>query len=227
MKLTLISKKSEAGGATSFVFQPDSALAWQAGQFLHYTLPHKNPDERKTERYFTISAAPFEKNVMVTARFSEKGSSFKKALSALPIGGTIEAEGPEGDFVVDDPSAEFVFIAGGIGVTPYRSILLDLDNKGISIKCKLLYANRDNNFIFREELEALAKKHPNFRIRYFVDPERIDEAAIKQEAPDLAKPIFYVSGPEPMTEAFGKMLLGMGVADARLKRDYFPGYNWP
>lgn len=227
MKLTLISKKPETPGVISFVFEPEAGFAWQAGQFLHYKLPHEGQDERKDERYFTISAAPFEKNAMITTRISEKGSSFKNALVGLPIGGTVEAEGPMGEFTVDDPSGEFIFIAGGIGITPYRAILLDLDKKGVEINGKLLYANRDSNFIFKEELEALAAKHKNFTIRYFVDPERIDESTIKTEAPDLTRPVFYVSGPEPMVEAFEKMLLGMGVEDSRLKRDYFPGYNWP
>lgn len=228
MKLTLIRKRQESLGATSFIFKPDSPVfSWQAGQFLHYTIPHENPDNRKMERYFTISAAPFEKNVMLTTRFTEKGSSFKNALSALPISGTIEADGPDGDFVVTNLTAEFIFIAGGIGITPYRAILLALDKRDVAINAKLLYANHDSNFVYKEELEALAKKHKKFTLRYFIDPQRIDETAVRKEISNFAKPIFYVSGPEPMVEAFEKMLLGMGVPDANLKRDYFPGYNWP
>lgn len=227
MKLSLIEKRKEAGDATSFIFKPETPLSWQAGQFLHYILPHENPDDRKIERYFTISAAPFEGHVMFTTRLSEERSSFKTALDALPVGGMIEADGPEGDFVIADPSKKFVFIAGGIGITPYRAILLDLDSKGVDINAQLLYSNRDNNFVFREELEALAKKHSNFHIRYFVNPERIDEAAIRKEVPDLSEPVFYVSGPEMMVEAFEKMMLGMAIPEDRLKRDYFPGYDWP
>jgi len=227
MKLKLIEKRFETADITSFIFKPDTDLKWQAGQFLHYNLPDKNPDNRKTERFFTIAAAPFEKNVMVTTRFAEKSSSFKKDLFSLPIGGEINASGPMGSFVVEDPAKEFVFIAGGIGITPFRSILLDLDNKEVPIRGKLLYANRDNNFVFKKELDALAQKHKDFKIRYFVDPEKIDEAAIKQEAPDLKSPIFYVSGPEPMVEAFEKILAGIGVPNSHIKRDYFPGYDWP
>lgn len=227
MKLVLIGKKTEAADATSFIFKSEITTPWQAGQFLHYTLPHDNPDDRKDERYFTISAAPFEKNIMLTTRFAEKGSSFKRALSALPLGGTIEASGPEGDFVITDSGTELIFIAGGIGITPYRAILLDLDRRGVSINAKLLYANRDSSFIYKEELGALTAKHKNFTIRYFVSPERIDEIVIRKEVADLTRPTFYVSGPEAMVESFEKMLLGMGVPDGNLKRDYFPGYNWP
>lgn len=130
MGLTLLEKHPEAGDATSFIFKPETPLVWQAGQFLHYNLLHQNPDERKAERYFTIASAPFEQNIWLTTRHMEKGSSFKAALFALPIGGNIEANGPEGDFVVNDLAREFIFIAGGIGITPYRSILLDLDQRG-------------------------------------------------------------------------------------------------
>src|SRR5207244_1615721 len=106
-------------------------------------------------------------------------------------------------------------------ITPYRSILLDLDHKGFSINTKLLYANRDKNFVFKEELEMLAEKHPNFKIKYFVNPNRIDEKAIKEKVPDLSKPIFYVSGPAPMVFAFEKMLDQIGVSKEHVKLDDF------
>jgi len=248
VKLTLIGKEKEARDVVSFIFKPEAPLAWVAGQFLHYKLPHPDPDERKDERWFTISAPPFEGNVVVTTRISENGSSFKKALNALPAGGTIEASGPDGDFIIEDPKGaaqgmpfdvasldsardrqgrEFVFIAGGMGITPFRAMLLDLDKRGVAINAKLLYANRDGNFVFRDKLEALAGKHKNLTIRYFVTPERIDEATVASEAPDITKPVFYVSGPEPMVEQFEKMLSGLGVPEPHLKRDYFPGYTWP
>ena len=227
MILTLSETKPEAGDAASFIFEPGQALEWKAGQYLHYTLPHDNPDSRKDERYFTIASAPFEKRVMITTRIVEKASSFKRALKALAIGGQIRADGPFGEFTDDDPEAEFVFISGGIGITPYRSILLDLDRRGLPIKGLLMYANSTDNAVFREELESLAGRHPDFRIAYFIGDRRIDEAAVRAAVPDLGRPFFYASGPEPMVQAMEKMLLGMGVPDGRFKRDFFPGYDWP
>lgn len=226
MKLSLIGKEPEAGDAMSFVWQPEAPIVWQAGQFLHYSLPHENPDERGIERWFTISSAPSRVNPTITTRIGENASSFKKALLALPVGGTIEAGSPDGDFIAEEPGAEMIFIAGGIGITPYHAILSDMDNRGAEINAKLLYANRDDNFVFKSELDALAAKHKNFKIRYFVSPEKIDGAVIAQEAADVTKPTFYVSGPEPMVESFEKMLGGLGVPEPHLKRDYFPGYAW-
>jgi ferredoxin-NADP reductase len=227
MKLFLESVKQEAGDACSFVFRPETPLVWQAGQFMHYNLIHPNPDSRKTERYFTIASAPYEKNIMITTRLIETASSFKKTLKTMPVGSTIDADGPAGEFTVPDDAGEAVFIAGGIGITPFRSILLDRDHRGLPVNATLMYANSTENFVFREELETLAKRQPGLKIIYFVGGNRIDEAAIRRTVADIARPVFFVSGPEPMVQALEAVLKDMGVLEANLKRDYFPGYDWP
>lgn len=231
MKLTPLNKKEESPDVVSFIFnKPDADFSWLAGQFLHYTLPHAQADDRKTERYFTIASAPHEGNIMITTRFAgqDKSSSFKKALFAMKIGDTIEAAGPDGDFILSDPNKTYIFIAGGIGITPYHSILLDMDHKNLPMNVTLLYASKNkDNVVYKDELEALAAKHPTFKIHYFFNTEQIDEAAIKNIVPDLARPIFYVSGPEPMVEMFEKMLPQMGIPEDSIKKDYFPGYDWP
>jgi ferredoxin-NADP reductase len=226
MKMKLIEKREEAPDVTSFIFEPETAFSWEAGQLLHYTLPHENEDDRGSDRYFTISTAPFEKHVAITTRFAgEKTSSFKQALFGMEQGAVIEADGLEGDFTVQDTQTPVVFIAGGIGITPFRSILLDLDQKGLQIDATLLYANRNENIVFKDELEALAAKHPQFTIKYFIDQQRINEEAIKAAVTDLSVPVFYVSGPKPMVKAFETMMKEMGIADERIKRDFFPNYE--
>lgn len=228
MRLTLINKKQETSDVISFFFKSETPLTWQAGQFLLYTLDHPNPDNRKTQRYFTIASAPFEGHIMLTTPFAkEKGSTFKHALYNLPLGVTIGAEGSDGDFVIEGSSKDYLFIAGGIGITPYRAIFLDLDHQNLPINVTLLYSNRTPEFVYKTELEALARKHPALQVHYFVDPERVTEEAIKKIVPNLQIPIFYVSGPEPMVEAFEKTLPAMGVSKDHMKLDYFPGYDWP
>ena len=228
MKLTLSQKTREAGDAFSFFFKSKAPLSWQAGQFLAYTLDHPNPDQRGIKRYFTIASAPFEKEVMITTRInSDKGSSFKKALYNLAEGQTIEAEGPRGSFVIEDPKQKYVFLAGGIGITPFRAILLDLDHRKLPINVTLLYANRNNDFPFQRELELLAQKHRNFKIHYFAEPRRIAEQSIREIVPNLQKPIFYISGPLPMVQAMEHMLSEMGIPATHVKQDSFPGYGWP
>lgn len=227
MKLILTDRKPEAPDTISLVFKPQNPLNWRAGQFLVYTLPHPSMDDRKDERYFTISSAPNEGYIMLTTRFAEKSSTFKKTLKNLPVGGTVDVSAPDGDFTAVDPAAEMVFIAGGIGITPYRAILADMQSRNLPIHATLLYANRDENFVYRNELETIAAKNPGFKINYFVSPNRVNEEAIRKAAPDLTKPIFYVSGPEPMVESFQKTLSGMGISETHIKTDFFPGYDWP
>jgi ferredoxin-NADP reductase len=226
MTFTLIDKKQETNDVTTFIFKSDEPLSWTPGQLLHYTLPHEDPDDRGIERWFTISSAPSEKNPALTTRFAgEKSSSFKKALFALPIGGTITADGLEGDFTLPDPGVPVVFIAGGIGITPFHSILKELDHMGTSINGTLIYANRNDAITFKSELDALAAKYPTLKIRHVIEPERIDETVIRSAVPDLSTPVFYVSGPEPMVEHFIPLFEGMGIAPEHIKHDFFPGYD--
>jgi ferredoxin-NADP reductase len=227
MKFTLSRTKQEATDTVSFIFAPDQPLQWKAGQLLRYVLNHPNPDDRGVERFFSIASAPHEKHVMLTTRFAPKSSSFKKALKNLKPGDAIEAHDLEGDFVVDHRKKTFVFIAGGIGITPFRAILLDLEHNKKPLNVQLLYANRDNDFPYRKELEALRRRHPEFRIDYVVSPKRIDEKSIPQFVPDIKKPMLYVSGPEPMVESMNKALKKIGVPKGRIKNDFFPGYQWP
>jgi ferredoxin-NADP reductase len=228
MKLTLIAKRPETQGVVSFLFSSDAPLKWQAGQFLQYRLPHPNADDRGITRYFTIASAPFEGHVMLTTRLgADRTSSFKRALRQLPVGATVDADEPEGDFVAGDPADTHVLIAGGIGVTPFRAILLDLEHRGLPIDATLLYANRTPDFVYKAELDALTGRHPGLAVRYLVSPERVTETTIRDAAAVLTRPAFHVSGPELFVDAMASMLSGLGVPDTRVKRDYFPGYDWP
>jgi ferredoxin-NADP reductase len=227
MRLTLVEKRRETDDTKSFFFAGDSGLTWKAGQYIHYKLPHADPDARGIERYFSIASAPFEKRVRLTCRFAHRSSSFKKALDALPIGSEIEADPPEGDFCVDDLSKPLVFIAGGIGITPFRAILLDLEHRQQAFQIQLLYANRGEDAVFRGELDSLAKRRPSLRICYYIGDDRLDAKGIQRAAPELDPHRFYVSGPEPMVESFDKILKELGVPEKEIENDFFPGYEWP
>ncbi|MGE5443837.1 MAG: ferredoxin--NADP reductase [Ignavibacteriales bacterium] len=226
MKLNLISRKTEVPGVESFIFKPSEPVTWKAGQFFHYVLHHEPTDNRGSDRWFTIATALSEEIVMITTRLTDdKGSSFKKTLADFKIGDAIEVSDLDGDFLVEDLGKEYIFIAGGIGITPFRSILKDLEQKGEQPVITLLYANRDQNIVYKDELEVFAKNNPNFKMHYIISPERIDLAKIKEHVPDVQKPIFYVSGPEPMVESLGNALKQAGIPADHLKQDWFPGYS--
>lgn len=228
MRLTLKEKKAEAGDAVTFIFNSEEPTVWEAGQYIKYTLVHHKPDEKGVKRYFTISAAPDEQFPRITTRLnSEKLSSFKQALSELPIGGKIDAEPPRGSFIVTNPHQPIIFIAGGIGITPFRSILLDMEYRQQPINLPLLYANRGPEIIFQDELEQVASRNPGLDIHYIIEPERINENKIKKVINNYTQPLYYISGPEPMVQATFEMLRSLKIPEEQLKRDDFPGYDWP
>jgi len=225
MKLNLVERRTEVPGVESFIFEPREPLNWKAGQYLHYVLHHEPTDDRGSDRWFTVASAPFEKCVQITTRIApEKGSSFKAKLLSLMIGKSIEISVVEGDFVVDDFAQEYVFIAGGIGITPFHSILKEADHAGEKLHVTLLYANRDERIVFKEELEGFSKNNPNLSIHYILAPERVDEFVIRKFVPDLLKPMFYISGPEPMVHALAGTVKAIGVQKENIKLDDFPGY---
>lgn len=224
MKLQLKSRKVEQEDVETFIFRPEQPIVWQAGQYLHYVLPHSNPDDRGIERWFTIASAPFEKHIQVTTRFTQQGgSTFKKALRSMKIGDLVEADGPKGEFVTSGAGKKPIFIAGGIGITPFRAMLLQLDHDGQAINGELLYVNRDNNLVFEDELTKLESKHPAFHIQRFIGEKRIEKADFAGYIND-ANSIFYISGPKPMVENYQHSLVSLGVSEDRIKTDYFPGY---
>jgi ferredoxin-NADP reductase len=225
VKLKLTARKKESLDVVSFIFKPQEPLTWKAGQFLHYVLNHAPTDYRGSDRWFTIASAPFERHVMITTRFAgAKGSTFKKTLQKLKLGDTIEVSDCDGDFTLGDSRAEYVFIAGGIGITPFRSILKQAEHDRKSPRVTLLYANRKSVAAYKKELDAMAQRNPKFKIHYLFHPHRIDKKTIKELVPDVKKPTFYVSGPEPMVESIGKMLQQIGVPKKHIKQDWFPGY---
>ena len=224
MKLRFVEKRKEIEHVYSFVFEPEEEITWQPGQYLHYELPHPDADDRGVERWFTISAAPFEKYIQLTTRFdNEHSSSFKKALLKLEPGTEVEAGEPRGDFLLDPEASRHILIAGGIGITPYRSQLAQLDHDGQQLNVDLFYANRDDNFVFDEEFKQFASRHPEFKISKFVGDHRIQESDLKPFLGD-ERAIFYFSGPRPMVEAYQHQLEDLEVNPERIKTDYFPGY---
>ena len=234
MLLTLTSRHREAETFESFSFEPDRPFTFEAGQYLRYTLDHHAPDDRGPSRYFTIASAPAERFVMLATRFSTPGSSFKQALSRLEVGAVVEATGPSGQFVYSDRERPAVFIAGGIGITPFRSMLVDLASRPLAASVTLLYANSTPDIPFRRLFDDLATRQPCLNVAYTVsqpDPAwqgpvgRIDERFIRDHAPLEREPLFYVAGPDAMVDATADTLRAIGVPDDSIKRDYFPGYD--
>jgi ferredoxin-NADP reductase len=232
--LRFLQCKREAENVASFLFQPESPLEFQAGQYLQVLLPHVAPDHRGISRSFSIASSPREPLIRLTTRLSSPGSSFKRALAKLQPGAVLDASGPFGDFVYADDGRAPVFIAGGIGITPIRSILDDLACRTPRISATLLYSNASHAIPFRTELDALMAGWPELQVVYTVSrPEkdwrgrtgRIDAHVVEEYVPDPAGSRFFVCGPTPMVSAMREILVGMGVETDQVIHEGFPGYE--
>lgn len=225
MNLILIKIKNEGANIKTFIFEPDQKLIWKAGQYLIYILNHKNPDTRGKMRFLTISASPFEKHPAITTRITSNSSSFKKALANLKIGEKIIAKGPDGDLVIDDANKNYMFIAQGIGITPFKSIIKQLNFEKKAININLLYINKTSEIPFRNELEEIAEKHNEFKIHYFSSPDEINRETLTRLTKNFKETLFYISGSEIMIENIKKILKKLGTPRENIKEDYFLGYK--
>lgn len=217
--LKLLSSHDEVGNIRTFIFETGGA-SWQAGQYQTYVLSQAGGTEDDNQRFFTIAAAPSEGEFHISTRVS--GSKFKQALNALQPGDTIEAHGIEGDFTwEDDSDALVVLVAGGIGVTPFRSMLLERHALGKPLSAMLVYFTRDDAIPFKSEFNALIAEHPELHIAYNVG-QSITADNIFATAPQVATATTYLSGPEAMVDVVGEELRKRGV---NLKQDWFPGYD--
>lgn len=215
--LKFLKSYDEVGNIRTFVFET-AGDTWQAGQYQKYELAQVEGDKKAKRRYFTIASAPSEGEIHISTRVSD--SAFKQTLNSLQPGDTIEASGIEGDFTWEG-AEPVVLVAGGIGVTPYRSMLLERAATNRQLSAHLLYFGRDENFAFRGEFDRLAAAHPELNIDYIVG-EPVTGDAILAHAPEAAEQTTYLSGPEPMVDAVGEALTAGGVT---IKQDWFPGYT--
>ncbi|MCE5330184.1 FAD-dependent oxidoreductase [bacterium] len=223
--LKFIKKIQNAQNVYSFIFEASDDFKWIAGQFVQITFPHDNPDSRGINRFFSISSAPFEKNVMITTRFENQGgSSFKKAFYNITPGTFIESTLPKGNFIIEKHDKKIILIAGGIGITPVRSLILDLDHNNKLKNIDLLYSNRDDDIPFKEELENRKVSNSLFNIYYFINPVFISAETLNKIYDIFPDCYAYLSGPPSMIKSIADLLHSKGITADNIKTDYFPGY---
>lgn len=225
--------KPEAEHIRSFWFRPEKRLDYIAGQYTELTLPHDNPDDRGIRRWFTLSSAPGGELVSITTKYAgdDKSSSFKKALFALQPGAEVELAEAMGDFVLPkDASRPLVFVAGGIGLTPFHSIVSHLAETGEQRDIAFLYSVRvESEIVFADLFKSYCRSVTTF----VTEPSKswqgksgqLSGAQILETIGKLGERLLYISGPEPMVEAFKKDLLAAGVPSDQLVTDDFPGYT--
>lgn len=230
----LIKKEEVANGTMAFYFEKPEGLEFRAGQFADYTL--LNPSETDEEgniRGFSLVHAPYEGGLVAATRMRD--TAFKRVLRDLPLGSEVKFDGPYGDFTLHKTEATpAVFLIGGIGITPVRSMIAQATHDKTSHQISLFYANKTlADAPFMEDFERFSKENSNFSFVPVLGeaPEdwqgekgRIDAAMIKRHLDDISKPIFYLAGPEGMVKAMRQLLIGMDVNEDNIRTEEFSGY---
>lgn len=233
----LKNRKEVAERTMAFQFDKPSDWSFKAGQFIDITLP--NPPETDAEgntRGFSIASAPSENFLMVTTRLRD--TAFKRSMQKVPLGTEVKVEGPFGNLVLHNNVARpAVFLAGGIGITPVRSIVVRAAVEKLPHRIFLFYSNhRPEDAAFLDELESLQKKNPNFHlIATMTDmdqPHRpwkgekglIDGPMLSRHLKGASNAIYYVTGPAGMVKALHKVLNATGVDDDDIRTEEFTGY---
>jgi ferredoxin-NADP reductase len=216
MTITLSYIRQEAGNAATFVFEPNEPLTWQAGNSFHLEVPG---DYAPIEHTFTISSAPADGHIAITTRPSN--SAYKRSLFSLKPGDTLQANAFGGTFTWRETTLRPVFLASGIGITPFHAMLKQCILTGKRLPVVLLYASATDDIIFKTQLDAWAHQHPEFTVQYIVG-ERLSVPHITTHT-DTGKSLFYVSGPSAMVDDISAGLLAHGVLDSQLVRDWFTG----
>ena len=235
--LPLAWKKQVSPDTYVFAFNQPKSLKFIPGQYMEWTLPHKNADSRGNRRYFSISSSPTEEALMMTVKFYNPSSSYKKELLDLPPGKPVVAAQVAGDFVLPKNLKEpLVFIAGGVGIAPFRSMIQYIIDKNLQTDIILLYTNRTQEDILFANTFENAEQNGLKIIYNLTDANSVPEGwqgttgyinvdTIRQKIPDYAVRTFYLSGPQLMVQRFEKTLFDAGVSRKKIITDFFPGYN--
>lgn len=236
-KVKLKGRQEIASGTMAFRFEKPAEYSYKAGQFGDFTLT--NPPETDAEgntRTFSLASAPYEDDLMVAMRMRD--TAFKRVLKTMALGTAVSLETPDGSLTLhSDARIPAVFLSGGIGVTPVRSIILQATHDKLPHKIVLFDSNRrPEDSAFLDELSDAQKRNPNFTfVSTMTEMEKssktwsgetgyVTQAMLMKSVNDLNLPIFYISGPPAMVAAMRKILDESGVANDKIRTEEFSGY---
>jgi ferredoxin-NADP reductase len=223
--LTYIGKKKISTEVYSFRFSPLKNFTWQAGQ--HGLLEITDKKGKKLRKLFSLSSAPSENEITITTRtIKDSPSEFKVALMKLKKGQQIKFRGPIGPLVIKNPAKTYAFFATGIGITPFRSIIIEAAGQKLDTNIYLFYAGNKSHHFFKEEFAAAKKQLPNLTITYVYKPERIRGHLVEEVMGDEVKSaLFFLAGSKQMVKSYKRTLHGLGVTNRHIKSDAFLGYT--
>lgn len=236
-EVILRGRESVAERTLAFRFSKPAGFEFFAGQAVDVELADPSrPEAEVLKHTFSLTSAPRETELTIATRMRD--SPFKRLLGTLPVGAHARLEGPFGSFTLDkDRHRPAVFIAGGIGITPFRSILRDELPKAERAPIVLFYSNpRPPDAAFLDELQTLAVKTERLilvatmtkmegsSVTWRGETGRITPQLLDRHTRNLAAPVYYVVGPPAMVGGIREMLASIGIQESDVRSEEFFGY---
>ncbi|HSX41868.1 MAG TPA: hypothetical protein VLE93_00790 [Candidatus Saccharimonadales bacterium] len=235
--LQLLEKRQLTRDTWLFYFNKPVGFRFRSGQYLEWTLPHSPVDGRGNRRYFTIASSPTESSLQLLVKFPTSASSYKQTLQLMPKNHLVAAGSLFGDFVLPkNTEKKLAFIAGGVGVAPFRAFAKELVDTQTQRDVVQLFSNKRVNDIVFADLFRQAESKGLKTIYTLTDSAAlpadwpgevglISKELVCRTIPDYRQRTFYVSGPQPMVQAAEQVLASLGLPKKQVVTDYFPGYS--
>ena len=234
MRATVADKRQVAKGTLFVRFAVDDYPDYRPGAYFWVELPDRgHSDEKGLRRHISLATSPTERGVVGLAT-RLRDTAFKQTLAELAVGDEVQVEEPKGSFLLpEDTSAEYVFVAGGIGITVFRSMLRFIADEGLPYRVTLVYSNRDReSAAFLDELEGLEQRIDGLRVILTMTDEpgwagetrHLDADVLGELLGGLEGKTFLVAGPPAMAEAVADSLAGAGLPEELVLADKFSGY---
>ena len=233
--IKLLKKETIANGTMAFEWEKPEGFEYIPGQFCDITLINPpETDEEGNVRGFSFVTAPHESNLKTATRMRD--TAFKRVLKDMPTGTAVKLDAPYGDYKLHKTSSTpAVFLIGGIGITPVRSIIAQATHDKLPHSITLLYSNKTTaDAAFTADFETFAKQNDNFKFvpvyndapsaEWTGERGMIDAAMLKRHVSDVAAPIYYLSGPAGMVKAMRQMLITAGANEDNIRTEEFSGY---
>lgn len=226
----LIEAISRTHNVRSFRFPRPTKLNYLAGQFLFITL---KANRKELKKHFSLSSSPTEQNyIEFTKKLSD--SEFSTILKDLALDDWARIKAPFGKFTFSGEYKKIALLAGGIGITPIRSICRYCTDKQMKTRISLIYGNRtENDIVFKKEFEDMQKQNNNLKCAFTIDEPNagwkgltglINGKMIKKEIPDYKETVFYLCGPPGMVNALKGIIKQIEIPSDQIRIEYFTGY---
>lgn len=234
MKATVAEKREVAKGTLLVLFAVDEYPDYRPGSYFWVELPDRgHTDEKGLRRHISLVTSPTDTGVVGLAT-RLRDTAFKRTLAELEVGAEVQVEEPKGSFLLpEDTSAEYVFVAGGIGITVFRSMLCYIAHERLPYRITLVYSNRDReSAAFLDDLEEFERRIEGLRVVLTMTDEegwegesrRLDAEVLRELLGGLEDRQFLVAGPPAMAQGIAESLLGAGVPEDSVRADKFSGY---